>query len=200
MFDAQGKRSKIVNIFDGRNSRQMASKIRSRAWFVGGVFLLAIAIFATRYYEVDLPVWRFFTGDDVGVDAATLHLHGEFVESNLGVTRAADQPVTVRLIAQQYLFVPECIEVPAGVPVRFRITSADVVHMLTISDTDFKLKAVPGAVNEARYEFAAPGEHVMPCREFCGPGHYAMRARVVVVPKEQFAKLQPGDRGACGPG
>jgi cytochrome c oxidase subunit 2 len=164
---------------------------------VGCVFLLAVAIFATRYYEVDLPVWRFFTGGDVGVDPATLHLHGEFVESNLGVSQIPNQPVTVRLIAQQYLFVPECVEVPAGVPVRFRITSADVVHMLTINDTDFKLKAVPGAVNEARYQFDKPGEHVMPCREFCGAGHYAMRARLVVVPKEEFATA--GNRGICGP-
>jgi cytochrome c oxidase subunit 2 len=173
--------------------------MRSRLWIPLGLVLLAAAIFGTRYYEVDLPVWRFFTGNDVGVNPATLHLRGEFVESNLGVTQAPNQTVTVRLIAQQYLFVPECVEVPAGVPVRFRITSADVVHMLTISDTDFKLKAVPGAVNETQYEFAAPGDHVMPCREFCGAGHYAMRARVVVVPKERFASLKAGDRGSCGP-
>jgi cytochrome c oxidase subunit II len=173
--------------------------MRTRGWVVAGVLLLGIAIFATRYYEVDLPLWRFFTGNDVDMDAATLHLHGEFVESNLGVTQTPGRPVTVRLIAQQYLFVPECVEVPAGVPIRFRMTSADVVHMLTISDTDFKLKAVPGAVNERSYQFAGPGEHVMPCREFCGAGHYAMRARIEVVPQEQFAGRKTGDRGICGP-
>lgn len=163
------------------------------------MILLAVAIFATRYYEVDLPVWRFFTGEGVGVDPLTLHLEGEFVESNLGVAEEPNQPLTVRLIAQQYLFVPQCVEVPAGVPVRFRITSADVVHMLTLSDTNFQLKAVPGTVNERQYEFAASGEHAMPCREFCGAGHYAMRARIVVVPQDKFANLKPGERGSCAP-
>ncbi len=60
------------------------------------------------------------------VDPTTLHLHGEFVESNLGTAVEPDGSVTVRMIAEQYDFVPRCIRVPAGTPVKFRITSADV--------------------------------------------------------------------------
>lgn len=171
--------------------------MRTRVWIVVGTLLLGVAVFATRYYEVDLPVWRFFIGEGA-IDPLTLHLEGEFVESDLGVAHEPNQPVTVRLIAQQYLFVPQCVEVPAGAPVRFRVTSADVVHSLTVSDTNFQLKAVPGAVNERTFEFATTGEHAMPCREFCGAGHYAMRARVVVVPAEQF-HLKAGERESCGP-
>ena len=37
------------------------------------------------------------------------------------------------MIAQQYLFVPHCILVPAGVPVHLYITSADVIHLLCSS-------------------------------------------------------------------
>ena len=173
--------------------------MRTRVWLIVGTFLLAVAVFATRYYEVDVPLWSWVTGHQAAINPLTLHLRGEFVESDLGVSEAANQPLTVRLIAEQYLFVPACVEVPANVPVRFRITSADVVHMLTISNTNLKLKAVPGAVNEATYTFATPGEHEMPCREFCGAGHYAMRARVVVVPKEEFAALKPGARSSCAP-
>jgi cytochrome c oxidase subunit 2 len=173
--------------------------MRARLWIVVGLILLALAVFGSRYYEVDLPIWRYFAGEGAGVDPLTLHLEGEFVESNLGVAEEPNQPLTVRLIAQQYLFVPECVEVPAGVPVRFRVTSADVVHSLAIAGTSFQLKAVPGAVNEAQYEFTTAGEHAMPCHEFCGAGHYAMRARVVVVPRDQFAKRKPGERGSCGP-
>ncbi len=62
------------------------------------------------------------------VDPQTLHLRGEFVESNLGTTIEPDGSVTVRVIAEQYDFVPRCIRVPAGAPVKFRLTSADVVH------------------------------------------------------------------------
>ncbi len=163
------------------------------------MILLAVIVFGSRYYEVDVPLWRLVTGKNAAVDPLTLHLEGEFVEGNLGVAEEPNQPLTVRLIAEQYLFVPECIEVPAGVPVRFRITSADVVHSLTVSDSNFQLKAVPGAVNEKEYEFAAPGEHALPCREFCGAGHYAMRARIVVVPQDKFTNLKPGERGSCAP-
>lgn len=172
--------------------------MRTRVWIVVGTLLLAVAVFATRYYEVDLPVWRFFIGENT-LDPLTLHLDGEFVERNLGVSHLANQPITVRLIAQQYLFVPQCVQVPTGQPIRFRVTSADVVHMLSISDTNFQLKAVPGAVNEKTVEFATPGEHAMPCREFCGAGHYTMRARVMVVPEKQF-HLHAGPEGNCGPG
>jgi cytochrome c oxidase subunit 2 len=173
--------------------------MRARVGIIVGVVVLGLAIFGTRYYEIDVPLWRYFAGESAAIDPLTLHLKGEFIESNLGVAQETNQPLTVRLIAEQYMFVPACIKVPAGVPVRFRVTSADVVHGLTIADTKFQLKAVPGAVSQTEYQFDSEGEHAMPCREFCGAGHYAMRARVLVVPKEQFAAMKPGERGSCAP-
>ncbi|HEY3927174.1 MAG TPA: hypothetical protein VGL89_02260 [Candidatus Koribacter sp.] len=173
--------------------------MRTRVWMVVGVALLGVAVFATRYYEVDVPVWKYLTGKSAAVDPLTLHQEGEFVESNLGVGQDAGQPLTVRVIAQQYMFVPECVEVPAETPVRFRMTSADVVHSLTIGDTGAFLKTVPGAVSETQVTFPKIGDFDMPCHEFCGAGHYAMRAKVRVVPKEQFASLKPGERRACAP-
>ena len=59
-------------------------------------------------------------------DPKTLHLSGEFVESNLGTAVEADGSVTVRAIGQQYSFTPQCVVVPADTPVSFRATSADV--------------------------------------------------------------------------
>lgn len=162
-----------------------------------GVALLGVAVFATRYYEVDLPIWRYFSSKVERVDPLTLHESGEFVESNLGVGQDTGRPIMVRMIAQQYLFVPACIEVPAETLVRFRITSADVVHSLTIGNS--YLKTVPGAVNETEVVFPNAGEFPAPCREFCGAGHYAMRAKIVVVPKDEFAPLKLGERRACAP-
>ena len=48
------------------------------------------------------------------IDPTTLHLQGEFVESNLGTAVEPDGSVTVRLIAEQYNFVPRCVQVPVG--------------------------------------------------------------------------------------
>jgi cytochrome c oxidase subunit 2 len=173
--------------------------MHSRIWTAVAVVLFVVGLVATRYYEVDLPVWRYFAAKSGSVDPLTLHQQGEFVEGNLGVAQEPGQPLTVRLIAEQYLFVPACVEVPAGVPVRFRATSADVVHNLTVAGTDLQLKIVPGAVTETSFTFDKPGEHAMPCREFCGAGHYAMRGRVDVVPREQFGNLKPGERKSCAP-
>ena len=56
------------------------------------------------------------------IDASTLHLQGEFVENNLGAAAEPDGSVTVRILAQQYTFVPERVTVPAGTPIHFRLT------------------------------------------------------------------------------
>jgi cytochrome c oxidase subunit II len=172
--------------------------MKKKIGFLAAMTLVGLAILSTRYYEVDVPVWHFLGGGQ-GPDPATLHLQGEFVESNLGAAADPAGSITVRMIAQQYVFVPQCIVVPAGVPVRFRITSADAVHLLTFAGTDYGLKAVPGAITEATLTFAKPGEFKIPCHEFCGPGHYAMRGQLDVVPSDQFASLHLGERRTCGP-
>ena len=123
------------------------------------------------------------------VDLATLHLHGEFVESDLGAARSADGSVTIHMIAEKYVFVPACVTVPAGVPIRLRITSADSAHGFKIAGSE--VKTVPGSVTEIHLRFPY-------CDEFCGPGHHAMMGRIVAVPENQF-QPQNSDRGAaCG--
>src|SRR5580658_10368817 len=170
--------------------------MKKKIWFVVAMVLVGLALLSTRYYLVDLPVWHFFGGGN-GPDPRALHLQGEFVESNLGAAECPARSLTVRMIAQQFVFVPQCIVVPAGVPITFRITSADVVHTLSFLGTDYGLKAVPGAVTEATFTFAKAGEFKIPCHEFCGAGHYAMRSRLDVVPRDQFASLLPGERRTC---
>jgi cytochrome c oxidase subunit 2 len=150
---------------------------------------------ATRYYQIDLPLLRFLSGSRV--DPLSLHLAGEFVENNLGTEQNPDGSVTVRMIAQQYLFIPHCILVPAGVPVHLRITSADAVHSLTFNGTDYAVKVLPGTISKADLQFPRAGDYKTICREFCGAGHYAMRSAVRVVPRDQFPALQPAERGTC---
>ena len=131
------------------------------------------------------------------IQPQTLHLGGEFVESNLGTAIEPDGSATVRLIAIQYDFVPHCALVPANTPVKFRLTSADVVHGFLLPDTNVNTMVVPGFVAEVRTSFAEPGDYVMPCHEFCGLGHHAMWTRVSVVPNDQFAAKGPLERTRC---
>jgi len=131
------------------------------------------------------------------IDPTTLHLQGEFVESNLGTALEPNGSVTVRLIAEQYNFIPRCVQVPVGTAVKFRLTSADVVHGFLLPDTNVNTMVVPGFVAEVRTRFESIGETAMPCHEFCGPGHHAMWAHVRVVPKERFANVTFFQRTSC---
>ena len=151
---------------------------------------------ATRFYQIDEPLLRLLRGSH-HVDPLALHLSGEFVENNLGTEQDADGSVTVRMIAQQYLFVPHCILVPAGVPVHLRITSADAVHALTFNGTPYAVKTLPGTISVAELQFPRAGEYKTVCREFCGAGHYAMRSELKVVPRDQFPALRGEERGNC---
>ena len=127
-------------------------------------------------------------------DPKTLHLSGEFVESNLGSALEPDGSVTVRAIGQQYSFTPQCVVVPAETPVTFRATSADVVHGLLIEGTNINTMLVPGYVSVLPIRFKAPAEHVMPCQEFCGIGHQGMWGKVKVVDKTAFRNMTAARR------
>lgn len=151
---------------------------------------------ATRYNQIDQPLLRYFRGTN-HVDPLSLHLSGEFVESNLGTQQNSDGSVTVRMIAQQFLFIPHCIVVPAGVPVHLRITSADAVHTLAFAGTPYAVKVGPGAISATRLEFNKPGNFKTVCREFCGAGHYAMRSELKVVSRDQLPVLKPEERQTC---
>ena len=131
------------------------------------------------------------------VDPTTLHLGGEFAESNLGTAAEPDGSVTVRLIAQQYAFVPDCARVPVDTPVKFRITSTDVIHGFLLPSTNVNTMVMPGFIAEVRTTFSRPGVYNMPCHEFCGDGHHGMWARVNVLPKEQFPQLGALERTSC---
>jgi cytochrome c oxidase subunit 2 len=140
-------------------------------------------------HQATLPQARVET-----VDPRTLHVAGEFIETNLGSAVEPDGSVTVRLIGQQYSFTPQCIVVPTGTLVTFRATSADVVHGFLIQHTNVNLMLVPGYVSTLSTRFASPAESAMPCHEYCGSGHQGMWAHVRVIDKAQFMKLAEEQR------
>lgn len=158
------------------------------------VFMAGMAAFA-GIHNATMPQSTVET-----IDPTTIHLDGEFIESNLGSAVEADGSVTVRAIGQQYSFSPPCIVVPAETPLTFRATSADVVHGFLIQGTNINTMLVPGYVSVQKASFAAPGEHLMPCQEFCSVGHEGMWARVKVVDKQQFlSEMADKRRLSCAP-
>jgi cytochrome c oxidase subunit 2 len=169
-----------------------------RRWLVvvGAIVSILVAtMIATGVHQAAMPPSRVET-----IDPRTLHLAGEFVENNLGSGIGPDGKVVVRLIAQQYSFEPQCIVVPAEMPVTFRGTSTDAIHGFVIGSTNANVMLVPGFVATFTTTFKKTGEHVMPCHEYCGVGHAAMWARVQVIAPEAFlARVSGGRKASCVP-
>lgn len=169
-----------------------------RRWAVivaGIIALLVLMMVVTGLHWASMPPSRVET-----VDVKTLHLKGEFVESNLGTVLEPDGRVLVRLIAQQYSFVPQCIVVPAGMPVTFRGTATDAIHGFIVGRTNANTMLVPGFVATFTTSFPHEGEQLMPCHEYCGTGHEAMWARVQVIPPQEFmARAGREERLRCVP-
>lgn len=168
-------------------SHEVAARIERRWAMVSmAIVVLLVGVAAVAGIQhASMPQGRVETADP-----KTLHLTGEFVESNLGTAIEADGSITVRAIGQQFSFTPQCIVVPANTPITFRATSADVVHGLLIEGTNVNSMLVPGYISEFKTSFKEPKEHVMPCQEFCGIGHQGMWGRVKVVDKAAFLNLK----------
>lgn len=166
------------------------------AWVVAAIILVLIAtMVVTGINWLAMPASRVET-----VDPRTLHISGEFVEDNLGTRVEEGGRVVVRLVAQQYSFTPQCIVVPANTPVTIRGTASDVIHGFVVGRTNANVMLIPGFVATFTVRFPRPGEHLMPCHEYCGVGHEGMWARVQVLDRAEFLRqVQPGKALSCVP-
>jgi cytochrome c oxidase subunit 2 len=177
------------------DSEQVAARAEAR-WliFVAAIIGLLLCMIAfTSLHWVMMPTTRIES-----INPSTLHITGEFVEGNLGSAVEPDGSVTVRIVGQQYSFVPQCILVPDQTPIKLRVTSSDVIHGFIIAETNVNVMLEPGYISTFHTRFKKPAEHVMPCHEFCSVGHAGMWARVKVIDKDSFFKqAKTGGRLNC---
>lgn len=180
-------------------ARHAAAAAEARwAWIVGAIILFLVAMMAyMSLHWASMPPTRTET-----IDPTTLHIAGEFVETKLGSSAEPDGSVTVRVLANQYSFTPQCILVPANTPLHIRGTAADVVHGFSVSNTNVNMMLIPGYISNFRTKFEQTGDHVMPCHEYCGSGHAAMWSHVKVIDRDAFmqqakAAAAAGRRLSC---
>ena len=169
----------------------LASELR---WLAVAVFVLVLllgTVVATSWIHALHPPSNVET-----VDSDHLHLGGEFVESNLGTQTMPDGSIVARVVATKFAFIPRCLPVPAGVPVRLRLASPDVVHGIIVKDTNANTMVVPGYVAEVKTRFDIEGDHYMPCHEFCGQGHSQMWGVLRAVPLADWS-TDPERRATC---
>jgi cytochrome c oxidase subunit 2 len=91
---------------------------------------------------------------------------------------AGDGAMTFDVKARQFAFVVPGKAIKAGVPVTFRLTSADVNHGFAVfnerNEFVFQAQVMPGKTQEYVYTFKKPGRYRVVCFEFCGVGHDRM--------------------------
>lgn len=72
------------------------------------------------------------------------------------------------------------IHLPAGEPVVFELTTADVIHSFWIPSLGGKLDMIPGRTNRLVLTPTTPGVYRGACAELCGTAHTLMAFAVVV--------------------
>lgn len=86
------------------------------------------------------------------------------------------------------------IVIPTGVPVRFYLTSADVIHDFWVPKLGPKMDMIPGVWNRTWLQADAAGTYVGQCAEFCGLEHAKMGLRVRALPPDQFAAWEAAEQ------
>jgi cytochrome c oxidase subunit 2 len=103
----------------------------------------------------------------------------------------------------------ESMVLPLGRPVRFEITSVDILHSFWIPAFRVKIDAVPGAVTQVTVTPDKPGAYPeeplmrIQCAELCGLNHSTMALPIRVVEEAEFeqwlAEQQAAGEATCEP-
>jgi cytochrome c oxidase subunit 2 len=80
------------------------------------------------------------------------------------------------------------LRVPAGKPVKLIMTSRDVIHGFFLPDFRLKQDILPGQYTYLYLQPDKEGTYDIFCTQYCGVGHSTMRAKLVVMPAEGYAK------------
>lgn len=76
--------------------------------------------------------------------------------------------------------------IPAGQPVKLRLSARDVIHSFWAPALNGKRDAVPGRDHPLTLQADEPGIYAGQCAEYCGLSHSYMRLRVVALSQEDY--------------
>ena len=118
------------------------------------------------------------------IDSTALEDDGRF--SDPRVEQVGDDEYEAYVIARQFNFEPDPIEVPANSTLTFYVTSPDVIHGFEVVGTNANAMVIPGEVTKLTVELNEPKEYGILCNEYCGGGHHTMEGKLNVVPEDEF--------------
>ena len=151
-----------------------------KLWF-GASLLLIVTFIATIVYGAVGPGIAM-----VDEDGGTISPDDVSIQDYPRVEQVGEDQYEVYVVAAQFAFYPDPIEVPANSEVTFHITSNDVIHGFDVAGTNLNTMAIPGQVSQVTVEFDEPAEYGIVCNEYCGSGHHTMAGALNVVPESQW--------------
>jgi cytochrome c oxidase subunit 2 len=84
--------------------------------------------------------------------------------------------------------------VPTHRPVKFVMTSTDVLHSMFIPNFRVKQDVVPGMYSSVWFEANLPGKHQIFCTEYCGAAHSQMLAQVIALDEAEWKEWSRGKK------
>lgn len=95
---------------------------------------------------------------------------------------APDAPEDIYLMAYQWGFTPDVLRLAANRTYRLRMMAVDVSHGAAVrlgpGSRIVRLRA--NTLVEQTATFSRPGEYLVYCTVYCGPGHARMQSRLIV--------------------
>ena len=89
---------------------------------------------------------------------------------------------------QDDMYIENLLVLPYGEDVVLQMESRDVIHSFFVPELRLKQDIVPGMTQFAWFNAREPGEMEVMCTEFCGWGHYIMKADLRLVGRAEFDK------------
>lgn len=87
------------------------------------------------------------------------------------------------------------VTIPVNRPVKFVISSQDVIHSFYVPGARLKKDAVPGMYSSISFTPNTIGDMQVFCAEYCGKDHSGMLAKIHVVAEKEYEDfLKKGDR------
>lgn len=144
--------------------------VRSRLIWIGGIIVPVIVLLTLLLYSSVVGRATSHVAEDgaLEVDVIGHMFWWEVVYDDLDVVTANE------------------IVVPVDRPVRFNLTTDDVIHSFWIPRIHGKVDMVPGRENLLTYTATETGSFRGNCAEFCGIAHAQMVAFVHVVEEDEF--------------
>jgi cytochrome c oxidase subunit 2 len=133
--------------------------------------------------------WHYeYIGEEVGFYSS--------LAATSNAARRLDSGIDPFAVENYLLDVDRPLVIPAGVKVRYLITSNDVLHAWWVPDFAVKKDAIPGFINEGWFQVNSPGTYRGQCAELCGKDHGFMPVVVEVLPRDDFNAWLAAERAS----